>query len=353
MKGATDMAAVEPGPSPERLAARAVRVARREAERFALETVAATAYEHYGAVRDWARRMSETSGEIASLTEPERRTIAALSHLWDAAPETIATLRHWCEPISGVRAVDYDDPAGDLIARLRRDLAVLRKQLGQDLLVPEPQALGGFGYLRAGERYNADTLKHFHLLAALQDAAVLPEFRRTTGRRIVWEIGGGWGGFAYQFKTLCPDVTYLITGVPDLFLLSAVYLMTVYPGVRWRLFDPEAPDEVWREWERVDFVFAPESALPVLRPPRVDLTVDVLTLRHMSDERVSAHVHRAFEFGSRYFYSVLPGGDARDDTRRVWRAIEQRYWPHPMPARGEPGRAPDWAHLVGWRRLLA
>jgi hypothetical protein len=25
----------------------------------------------------------------------------------------------------------------------------------------------------------------------------------------VWEIGGGWGGFAHYFKTLFPDVTVL------------------------------------------------------------------------------------------------------------------------------------------------
>lgn len=335
----------------ERLVRRQQAAARREAERLELAAIAAKAYEHYRFVRDWARRMSERTGGAAPLTAHEQQVVTALAHLWEATPETIGTLRHRCEPLSGVRAADYDDPSGDLVARLRRELAVLRKQLRVDLLVPEPKVLGGFGYLRAGERYNEDTLRHFHVLAALQDAAVLPEFRRPAARRLVWEIGGGWGGFAYQFKTLCPNVTYVMTGVPDLFLLSAVYLMTVYPAARCCVFDPAAPDDVWREWETTDFVFVPERALPALRPPRVDLTLDVMALRHMDADRVSAHVQRAFDVGSRYFYSALPAG-AAEEARNVWQAIERLFWPNPVPPRGEPGHTPEAAHLVGWRRLL-
>jgi hypothetical protein len=127
--------------------------------------------------------------------------------------------------------------------------------------------------------------------------------------------------------------------------------MTVCPGARCRFFDPASPDELWQDWEATDFVFVPETSLSMLRPPRVDLTVDVMTLRHVSAERLSLHVQRAFDFGSRYFYSVFPGG-AEDDRRRVRQSLERLYWPHPIPARGEPGQPPAYAHLIGWRRLL-
>lgn len=337
----------------ERLLRRQEAAARREAERLDLEAAAARAYDHYLRVRDWARGVSDAGGgATGSLTGAEQQMVVALAHLWNAAPATIAGLRRSCEPITGVRAADYDAPSGDLIARLRRDLAAVRKQIRVDLWVPEERVLGGFGYLRAGERYNADTLTHFQALVALQDAAVLPDFRHADSRRLVWEIGGGWGGFAHAFKKLCPGVTYLITSLPDLFLVSAVYLMTVHPGCRCRFFDPVSPADVWNDWEQADFIFVPEHAVPALRPPRVDLAVDIAALLNMSSDRVAAHVQRAFDAGARYFYSLLSGVGRDEERPEPWRAIERLYWPHPIPPRVKPGWTPDYAHLIGWRRIL-
>ena len=65
------------------------------------------------------------------------------------------------------------------------------------------------------ELHSEDTIKFALAATALQDGAVFTAFRAAARRRVVWEIGGGWGGFAYHFKTLCPNVTYLITGSPS------------------------------------------------------------------------------------------------------------------------------------------
>jgi hypothetical protein len=283
--------------------------------------------------------------------------------LWDATPETIANLRQWCEPISDVRATDYDSARSDLRQRLKRDVGFLRKQIGRDLFVQEPHALGGFGYVDSrGERYNEDTVKFFKAIAALHDGGVLGECRQTTRRQMVWEIGGGWGGFAYQFKTICPNVTYLITGIPDVLLVSAVYLAAVLPGARCRFYDDRSPDDVWRGWEDVDFIFAPEDALPALRPPRIDLTLDIMALRSMCESRIWSHVQRSFSLGSRYFYSLLPRSCSGDEIPNLWSTIQRLYWTHPIPQRMDAAGADDesaaalesdYVHLVGWRRIRA
>ena len=65
---------------------------------------------------------------------------------------------------------------------------------------------------------------------------ILEPFRRGDRRRMVVEIGAGWGGFAYQFKTLFPNTTYVIVDFPELFLFSATYLMTVFPGAAVRFW---------------------------------------------------------------------------------------------------------------------
>ena len=283
-------------------------------------------------------------------TDAEQAVARALAPLWDASPDTFAGLRRWAEPFGGGSAPDYDDPASGAGKAIRRDLKRLFVQVGRDLFVEESSILGGFGCRTSAGRCNADTLKFFSVLVALQDGAVLPSLRQEH-RRIVWEIGGGWGGFAYQFKTVCPNVTYLITGNPDTFLVSAVYLMTAFPGARCRFFGESSTDALWNDWENVDFVFAPEEALDELRPPRLDLTLDVLALRQATPERVDRHVRYAFEAGCRYLYSLHHGDWADGELPALWRAVERRYWLHPVPSRVELRKAgAEYSHLIGWRR---
>lgn len=335
--------------------------ARLAGERAAQEAFAAEAFERYRFTRERVRWMRERVAAAPLLTEREQQTVRALAHLWDAPSSTIAELRRWCGPVSGVRAADYDNVAPELATRLRRGLAVLQKRAGDALFVPEPAALGGFGCVHAGKRFNAETLTFFEALAALQDAAVLAECR-TGPRRLVWEIGGGWGGFAYQFKTMCPNVTYLITALPETLLLSAVYLQTLFANARCRFWDGSDPAGLWHDWEGVDFVFAPEAAIPSLQPPHVDLVVDLMALRHMGSARVSAHVERAFALGARYIYSLLPAAALAEESAAVWKRIERCYWIHPIPPRSEADRlavagvataaaGASYAHLIGWRRM--
>lgn len=339
--------------------------ARLESERRALDAIAAKACDDYLVVREAARRMRECDDRNAiAYTDDERRTIDALAPLWNATPETIAHLRRSCEPLSEVRAADYAAESSDLAMRLKRELSMLRRQGAQDLFVQESRALGGFGFEKHGELYNEDTLTFFKALVALHDGAVLQSYRASTQRRLVWEIGGGWGGFAFQFKTLFPDVTYLITALPDACLVSAVYLKAVFPEARCRFFGDSAPADLFQQWDEIDFIFAPESALRVLPMPRLDLTMDIAALSRMSVDRIRAHVRRAFDLGCRYFYSLFPPGRS-DRQAMVSDAVRQFYWPHPIPARRErwapavmgvdPEPRPDTeeAHLVGWRRLCA
>jgi hypothetical protein len=334
---------------------------RRETQQAVGDSAPQSAYVHYLKVRDWLRSF-HSSTSLAS-SHAERHMTSQLAHLWDATPETIATLRQWCEPITGVRAADYIEtsPDSELFTRLKRDVSFLRRQGGEDLFVQESPLLGGFGFKRQHGLYNEDTIRYFKALTALQDGAVLDEFRRHGQRRVVWEIGGGWGGFAFQFKTLRRNVTYLITGPAETLLVSAVYLMTTFPSARVVLYRDCTNHDPWADWEQIDFILAPESELRSLKPPRVDLVVDLMALRQMSAPRMTYHVERAFEFGTRYFYSLEPGPIFPPEPPPVWREIETRYWPHPIPPRLDASvfavsadHAPqfdDYAHLIGWRRI--
>lgn len=298
-------------------------------------------------------------GEV---TPSEREMLAALAPLWEGGPETIAGLRHYGAAITGTRAADYAEDVGRPVKyRFERDLRrLLRKGVGA-LWIDEPPILGGFGFTLHGRRFNDDTLRAYRVISLLEDAALLGEFRGASPRRTVWEIGGGWGGFAYHFKSLCPNVTYLMTGRPELFLLSAVYLLTLFPAARFRFYDPDDPGAFWKDWHNVDFAFAPEYVVPTLQPPEPALTVDLMSLERMTAGRICLHVQRAYDLGSRYFASVCPS--RRPDAgiaAGVQPALDRFYWLHPICAPESLARrlslsstegAVDRTYFLGWRRL--
>lgn len=358
---AARLAAKQGAEAERRLRRQQEAAARQAAARREREEVTARAYEHSLRVRDWARRVS--GRVMVPLAPAEQQMVAALAPLWEASPEDIGGLRRWSEPITGVRAADYDNPSRDLALRLKYGVASLRRHGGADLFVQESPLLGGFGVEWHRQRYNEDTVRFFKALVGLQDGSVLGDCRGGGGRRLVWEIGGGWGGFAFQFKTVCPNVTYLMTGIPELLLVSAVYLMTAFPAARCRFYDPASGAGLWNDWEQIDFIFAPDDAVADLHAPAIHVTLDLMSLRNMSGARVALHVQRAFDLGSRYFFSQLPGPCFPEEVPETWQAIERRYWLHQVPppldadafAVDDFQRAPvidDYAQTVGWRRLV-
>lgn len=321
------------------------------------------AFECYLHVRERLRTMSRVQPAADTLTEREQQLFSGLEPLWDATAKEIRDLRACSKSITGVRRSHYKgEHAEGLQRRLERDLERLIEKGDPALLVDEPRAFGGFGFRAFGKTYNEDTLRFFRVISLLQDAALIKDLRRAAPRPTVWEIGGGWGGLAYQFKTLCPDVTYLITGSPNLFLISAVYLMTLFPNASLRFYDPAQPDAFWQDWSQVDFAFAPDGLVPDLRPPGLELTLDLMTLDSMAPARIEQHVRRAHELGCRYFFTVCPENDVDPAIATPVEPIVDRwYWPHPVStaaglkkrlALGAPrGRAIARTYRLGWRRL--
>ena len=314
---------------------------------------ASAAYDAYGRARAEILAMGEDVSPHTTLTSSEHELLAELDELWHADADSIADLRRFGKAISGVRRSNYKGERAELVkVRLDRDRLKLLEHGDPTLWVNEPAVLGGFGLRTNDVFYNEDTLRFFRIACLLNDAALAREFRARTPRATVWDIGGGWGGFAHYFKTLFPNVTYLITAPPLLLLLSATYLMTLFPDAGFRFFQPSDPAAFWRDWDRADFAFAPDSAIDQLTPADVALTLDIGAFQRMSPERIDAHVQRAFDLECRYILSVCL--DDGPTTSAVRSAVDARYWPHPMSARPYLDRhllVRSGAFLLAWKRL--
>ena len=232
--------------------------------------------------------------------------LANIDYLIEASPLVIAKLRHHSFHITGIRPYDYRTKADSRRELFAQRLVALR-ELDRDtdtgggaLLVPEHPALGGFGYDIDGRLFNVDTLKFYEVLIGMERGGVLPAVR-TADRPVICEIGAGWGGFAYQFKTLFPRSTYVIVDFPELFLFSATYLGTVFPDARMVFCDGrEVPDNLGE----ADFVFVPHARTELVESLRLDLTINMVSFQEMTDAQVRAYARMAAAARCPLLYSL-------------------------------------------------
>jgi putative sugar O-methyltransferase len=341
-------------------------------------------YAAYQEVRNAVLELKEHEREDAGTTVPSeywQEELSNFEYMLDASPLIVDKLRHHTYHVTGLRVYDYRTHKDEAARRFAEKLdALVAAAGGTDLLVPESPRLGGFGFEINGALYNVDTLKFFEALIALDRGEVLQLFRDSERRRVVVEIGAGWGGFAYQFKTLFPNTTYVIVDLPELFLFSATYLTALFPEARialWREGDLSALD---RE-DAPDFLFVPHTAWnrPALH---VDLTVNMVSFQEMTSEQVETYVRTAFEQDCRFLYSLNRDRSLYNPQLTSVRSIMDRYYslrempilpvgyskmlPRPdgkqralsrMKAKArratpKPERRPDrgYKHVIGWKR---
>jgi putative sugar O-methyltransferase len=323
---------------------------------------ASPAFQNYLYVRERVLEM-RTQVDAAPDYKPSaywKEELENFEYMLDASPLIIDRLRAHSFHITGLHVHDYRSGRERKQDRYAEKLHALQAQGKPELFVPESEALGGFGFTIDGHLVNLDTMKFFEVLIALDKGAVLDEFRSAGERKLVWEVGAGWGGFPYQFKTLCPNTTYLISDFPELFLFSATYLMTLFPGAKVRFWGEEPAARIFANWRAYDFIFMPNTALTDLTPDRLDLAVNMVSFQEMTTAQVTSYVAKSHELGARFLYSLNREKSAMNsELDSVTRIISQYYWPRDVQILkvsyqkmlDEPPSKSDYKHVIGWKRV--
>jgi hypothetical protein len=286
-----------------------------------------TAYAAYRRVRDEVLRIKGALDVEGREAAPSRYWADELEHidyLIEASPLVIRKLRHHAFHITGVRPYDYRG-AGEQRAHFERRLRALETLAGgNQLLLGDHDVLGGFGFEIDGRRHNVDTLKFFEVLTGMHRAGLLEPFRAADRRRMVVEIGAGWGGFAYQFKALFPQTTYVIVDFPELFLFSATYLMTIFPGAEVRFW--REGESTFDQWQAADFIFVPSPHAEALRSAQPDLLVNLVSFQEMTATQVEAYTQLAAATGCPALYSLNRDRSPHNDEIDSVSAILSRHY---------------------------
>lgn len=284
-----------------------------------------------------------------------------IDYLVDASPLIVRKLRHHAFHITGIRPYDYRTKADPRRENFENRLRALL-DLGPSLYVPESRALGGFGYEIDGRVANVDTLKFFEVLVGMERGGVLRAVRERE-RPVVCEIGAGWGGFAYQFKTLFPKTTYVIVDFPELFLFSATYLGATFPDARVHFVEHGAASALDGAQD-ADFVFVPHTLSHLVSTLPLDVTANMVSFQEMTDAQVRGYAEMAAAAGCPLLYSLnRDRSPYNDELVSVSAALGEVYqltevpvlrtdYTSAMKKPPKPGTTPEvteyrYRHLVG------
>ncbi len=243
----------------------------------------------YEQARDAVLRIKHASASSGGTTDPSAywtEELQNIDYMIEASPLIVSKLRHHAFHITNLRPYDYRAKEDARRASFDTRLRALRDLGGDALLVPEAAALGGFGYEIDGRLFNVDTLKFYEVLIGMERGGVLQALR-AIDRPVICEIGAGWGGFAYQFKTLFPRSSYVIVDFPELFLFSATYLKVLFPDATFAFC--ETPDATLSPMPGADFIFVPHTLAHLVTTQPLDLTVNMVSFQEMTDAQVRAY----------------------------------------------------------------
>lgn len=286
------------------------------------------AYSRYLDTRDQVLRLldaAEAGGDLPSAYWKEE--LAGFDYMFDASPLIINKLREHCYHVTGLRSYDYRGHHSHQGRGFEEKLSLLQQADTEGFFVAESPALGGFGHRVQGKLVNIDTLKFYESLIAMHKGGALEAF--TSGgrsRRTALEIGAGWGGFAYQFKTLFPNTTYVIVDLPQTMLFSATYLRSIWPDAKTMFYGAVPDSEFAERCGGCDFVFVPHYAFPRVALPKLDLAINMVSFQEMTSEQVAGYVSRCAELGCQMLYSHNRDRSAHNhQLTAVGKILKQAY----------------------------
>jgi hypothetical protein len=157
-----------------------------------------------------------------------------------------------------------------------------------------------------GRLISDDLARYQRAITNLYNAGLLqrdPDGRR----RVLFEIGGGYGGLAHQLGRMTQgSATYVIVDLPELLFFAAVFLRLNNPTRRVYLYDP-ADAATGRLDEIVaahDFVLLPHYLLDRLSGfPPIDVAINTLSMQEMSEAQIRGYCDFLSRHLLGWFYS--------------------------------------------------
>lgn len=191
----------------------------------------------------------------------------------------------------------------DLVLEYHRSAAKVRKEILASL--SESHAGNGAFVHYHGLRLSEKLL--FYSVVTedlLGDVPFLQE--EDSKKRVILDIGGGYGGLCAILKRYAPGHCYVLTDLPEVTLIAAYYLRYIFPDAKISFYDDMTASGYAAAVEESDFLILPAGALSGVEEKSVDLVITTASLGFLSETYLSYYmgeIDRVLKDGG-YFYSV-------------------------------------------------
>jgi len=185
---------------------------------------------------------------------------------------------------------------------LRRTWETLKKGAPDEYLVYEPQ--GGIG-LKVNDQHmvSIDSLRYQKTINTFYRYGLFSSLKNDK-KKMILEIGGGYGGFAHHLLNLSNSTTYIVVDLPETFLFSAPYIAIHNPGANIYVYDRNDFDEVIQsDISHFDFMFIPNYKLADLLDIEFDLVINAHSLQEMTTIQVREYLDFISKTCKGTFYS--------------------------------------------------
>jgi hypothetical protein len=122
-----------------------------------------------------------------------------------------------------------------------------------------------------------------------------------TENPVIAEIGGGYGGFAYQLQKTIP-CKYIDFDIPEVGMVAQYYLMMTFPEKKFLLYGETQEDLTKELLNQYDIIMMPNFVLPRLASQSVDLFINTASLSEMNHNTVKEYISNIARVTKRYFF---------------------------------------------------
>lgn len=159
-----------------------------------------------------------------------------------------------------------------------------------------PQIGNPYGFYIDGEFYRAGVdYQHYY-------ASIIHRLTRSKQRRVVLELGGGFGGLGDFLVRDHADLTYIDVDLPENMALTAFYLLSAHPDKKIALFGEVDLKTV--DLHAYDALVLPNFAMADLQDNTVDLSFNSYSLAEMSLSNVANYIAQFNRITTKFIYHV-------------------------------------------------
>ena len=235
-------------------------------------------------------RLRDSSAESGATGLPSRIYQTALpwyDYILEGSYAVINRLRIHCYHFTSDIYNPYilGEPSADFSRRYRE----VCDGIPEHLILKPPEILGEFGYRIDGHLVNVDLLRYQRVIRDLWKHGILDHLRSLDKANVI-EIGAGWGALAYYLTSVIPSpqCTYFIVDLPEILLMSGIYLSIARPEAKIFLFDGTNEDSLSGNPD-LDYVLVPNFALELLNYFRFNLAINTASFQEMTEAQVTTY----------------------------------------------------------------